>query len=181
MKYSLLILFLFSGLFTLAQEETDKIFWKKDGLNWQNFEAQPDVNSSFHANTNAGLSYSWGLKSDNGVIELQYEVKSYFNPKGSWVTTGSRNEYLLKHEQLHFDITELHARKLKKQLSEIDVEALGKQPREVLNRYYEVIDKERKKMQQEYDRDSNHSLDKDAQARWQKYIESELNKYDQLT
>ncbi|QED37494.1 DUF922 domain-containing protein [Antarcticibacterium arcticum] len=181
MKYSMSLLFLVSVFFVKAQEEADKIFWKKDGLTWGHFEASPDETSSFHANTNAGLSYSWGLKNINGVIELEYEVKSYFNPKGSWVRKGSQNDHLLQHEQLHFDITELHARKLKKQLAEVKVNSLGQQPREVLNRYYKIIDKERTLMQQKYDRETRHSIDKDAQARWHKYIANELNKYNELT
>lgn len=173
-----LIAFLFSGTHFWAQEERDKVFWEKNGLTWINFEAQPNANSSFHANTNAGLSYSWGLKNDNGVIELEYEVKSYFNKKGSWVKRGSKNEYLLKHEQVHFDITELHARKLRKKLSEINVNTLGKEPREVLNKYYKVIEKERGLMQQKYDRETNHSLNKNAQLKWQEFVETELSKYD---
>ena len=86
MKFFLFIAILFYGTHFWAQEEVDKIFWEKDGITWVNFEAEPDVNSSFHANTSAGLSYSWGLRSSNGVIELEYEVKSYFNKKGSTQT-----------------------------------------------------------------------------------------------
>ncbi len=177
MKYSMSLLFLFSAFFLQAQEEVDKIFWEQDGLTWVHFEAQPDETSSFHANTNAGLSYSWGFKNINGLIELEYEVKSYFNPKGSWVRKASRNIHLLQHEQLHFDITELHARKLKKRLADVNVNELGKQPGEVLNGYYKIIDKERTLMQQKYDRETNHSIDKNAQARWQGYIAKELNNY----
>ena len=180
MKYSFAIFLIFSGLFLQAQEEADKIFWKKEGLTWVHFEAPPDETSTFHANTNAGLSYSWGLKNVNGIIELEYEVKSYFNTMGSWVRKDSRNDHLLKHEQLHFDITELYARKLKKQLAEVNVNALGKQPREILNRYYKIIDKERTLMQQKYDKETNHSIDKNAQARWQEFVERELNKYDEF-
>lgn len=179
MKFFLFIVFLSYGTHLWAQEEMDKIFWEKDGLTWVNFEAQPDVNSAFHANTSAGLSYSWGLKNSNGVIELEYEVKSYFNRKGSWVKSGSKKEDLLKHEQVHFDITELHARKLRKKLSEINVNALGKEPREVLNNYYKAIEKERSLMQQKYDRETNHSLNKNAQLKWQEYVERELNKYEE--
>lgn len=178
MKFFPIIAFFFSFTQGWAQEETDKIFWEKDGITWENFEAQPDENSSFHANTSAGLSYSWGLTNGNGVIELEYEVKSYFNKQGSWVKSGSKNEYLLKHEQVHFDITELHARKLRKKLSEINLNSLGKEPREVLNNYYKVIEKERGLMQQKYDRETNHSLNKNAQLKWQEYVERELSNYE---
>src|SRR5690606_40361550 len=68
---------------------------------------------------------------------------SYFNPHLSWVVPASRNDYLLKHEQLHFDITELHARKLRRELANISVEKLGKNAKEVLNAYYEKMEKQR--------------------------------------
>src|SRR5690606_30202906 len=118
---------IFSLALTLVSAQVqEKIFWQEDGLSWNDFKSAPNQSSSFHANTSAGISYSWGIKNSNGIIELNYEVLSFFNPENSWVKPGSDNKYLLQHEQLHFDITELHARKLRKKLSEIKVNQLGK-------------------------------------------------------
>lgn len=177
MRFLLITFFIGVFHYAPAQTSSEKIFWKEDGLTWEDFKAQPDLNSPFHANTNAGLSYSWGLKNDNGNIELQYQVLSFFNPNSSWVKPGSTNEYLLKHEQLHFDITELHARKLRKKLAEIKVDQLGKDPKAILTKAYEIIEKERAFMQKKYDQETNHSLNKNAEAKWQDYIKRELNKY----
>ena len=55
---------------------------------------------------------------------------------------------------------------------------MGKEPREVLNNYYKVIEKERSLMQLKYDRETNHSLNKNAQLKWQEYVERELNEYE---
>lgn len=175
------ILFLLGAFSFASTQAQEKIFWKEDGLSWKDFKASPNESSSFHANTNAGISYSWGLKNDNGIIELNYEVFSFFNPNGSWVKPGSENNYLLQHEQLHFDITELHARKLRKKLSEIRTTQLGKDPKAVLNKYYKDIEKERALMQQKYDGETNHSLNKDAEAKWQEYVKRELGKLEELS
>lgn len=175
--FTLLILMVFFG--ARGQQDSDKIFWKENSLTWADFRAAPNKNSAFQANTSAGLSFSWGIRKENGVVTLKYEVQSYFNPDGSWVVPESRgSEYLLSHEQLHFDITELHARKLRKNLSEIDVEDLGKDPRKDLNRLYEIIEKERAAMQLKYDKETNHSLNREAQARWQENVKKEINKFE---
>lgn len=162
-----------------SQYDPDKLQWEPDGLTWEDFKAPASKESKFDANTNAGLSFSWGLKNDNGVIEFTYKVKSYFNPYLSWVRIGSDHDYLLKHEQLHFDITELHARKLRKKMSEITIASLGKDPKGYLTRIYQAVEKERSTMQLEYDKDSRHSLDKDGEARWRAFVRAEMLKYEE--
>lgn len=169
-------LFLLAHNGVQAQHDPEKIYWQDEPLSWEDFKARPAKGSSFKANTNAGLSYSWNLKNENGVVSLKYEVYSFFNPQSSWVLPDSKSDYLLKHEQLHFDITELHARKLRKALASLEVGKLGKDPKAFLNSYYTRIEKERAVMQQRYDRETNHSLNKEAEARWQQFIKEELSK-----
>lgn len=176
-------LFVFLALFFIldatAQDKPERIFWEETKLTWNDFKAKPNSDSPFQANTNAGLSYSWGLRNENGKIELKYEVLSFFNPNSSWVVPRSKSsEYLLQHEQLHFDITELHARKLRKQLAELKIDQLGKDPKSTLNKLYEVIEKERAAMQLKYDKESNHSLNKEGEAKWQNFVKKELKKFE---
>ena len=54
---------------------------------------------------------------------MSYDAKVYahFYPDKSWVIKEQSSEHILNHEQLHFDITELHARKFRKQLSTLKV------------------------------------------------------------
>lgn len=170
------ILFLFAITGLQAQHDPEKIFWKDEPLSWDDFRASPVKESPFKANTNAGISYSWNLKNENGVISLNYEVYSFFNPHSSWVMPTSKSDYLLNHEQLHFDITELHARKLRKALKNLKIEELQKDPKAVLNSFYTKIEKERSAMQHKYDRETNHSINKEAEAKWQKFVKEELSK-----
>ncbi len=170
------LVMLLVGFTCYSQNDLEKISWKPEPLVWDNFKGQPDATSPFKANTNTGISYGWGLKNTNGVIEITYEISSNFYPDLSWVAAGSKNERLLKHEQLHFDISELHARKLRKKLSELDVAQLGKNPKEKLNAIYEVIDRERNVMQLRFDKESNHSINIEGEERWQKFVKQELEK-----
>ena len=81
----------------------------------------------------------------------------------------------LAHEQLHFDITELHVRKFRKQISALKIsQHLGND----LNRLHQSINKELTTMQNQYDKESNNSINKDVQAKWSLYVAKELKKYE---
>jgi len=175
------ILVLSISSLAFAQSEELKIFWSEEtALTWEDFQGVPLENTLFHANSNTGLSYSWGLKGTSQKMELNYKVETFFYPEQSWVQPTSKSEYLLKHEQLHFDISELHARKLRKLLANVDGSKINKDSRDYLNKLYEKIDKERSAMQKAFDKESNHSLNKEAELKWQQFIEGELNKFEEF-
>jgi hypothetical protein len=165
-----------------AQSEDSKIFWSEETrLTWEDFKGVPPEESLFHANTNAGMSYSWEFKSSAHEIELIYNIDNIFYPNLSWVHTTSKNEILLKHEQLHFDISELHARKLRKTLSRIDPSKLNNGFKSYSKMIYEQVVKENLEMQNTFDAESNHSLNSEAELRWQQFIEEELNKFKEFS
>jgi hypothetical protein len=164
--------------FVQAQSENSKILWKMETrLTWEDFQGVPLEKTLFHANTNTGLSYSWGLKGTSQSMELDYHVETFFYPELSWVQADSKNDHLLKHEQLHFDISELHARKLRKLLANVDASKLNKDSREDLNKLYEKIIKERSAMQTAFDKESVHSINVEAELRWQQFVKQELDKF----
>jgi hypothetical protein len=164
--------------FAQAQSNDPKITWEEDQLlTWEDFKGIPLEKTLFHANTNTGLAYSWGLKGTAQKMELTYKVATYFYPEQSWVQVTSKNDHLLKHEQLHFDISELHARKLRKILANVDASKVNKDSKEYLNAFYEKIDKERGDMQNAFDKESNHSLNTEAELKWQHFVKEELLKF----
>lgn len=178
MKTFFFILALSVSSIVFGQNEDLKIFWNEEiPLTWDDFQGVPLEKTLFHANTNTGLSYSWGLKGTSQKMELNYKVETFFYPKESWVQPASKNKYLLKHEQLHFDISELHARKLRKLLGDLDASKINKDSGDYLNKLYEKVDKERSAMQNAFDEESNHSLNKEAENRWQRFVKDELTKF----
>lgn len=177
MKNFLFILVIIVCSHSYGQNNSEKISWNGSrSVGWVDFRAEADKNSGYQASSNTGISYSWGLENNNGVVQLEYMIFSNFYPDLSWVSSGSDNDYLLSHEQLHFDITELHARKLRKKLAELSVNRLGKDPRKTLNNLYDEVDKERKSMQEKFDKESRHSLNREAEMHWRKYVQEELRK-----
>lgn len=173
-NYIFLFLF-FTTLSGFSQAKEFKLSWDENKpLTWSDFLAEPNRQTPFSATTNSGISYSWSLTSKDGKDEFVYEVRSNFYPNLSWVKGESSNSYLLAHEQLHFDISELHARKFRKAIQEYKI---SKNIKQELREIYYRIEAERQEMQNRYDAESNHSLAEDAEEKWQKFVKLELKKY----
>ncbi|WP_037320306.1 DUF922 domain-containing protein [Salegentibacter sp. Hel_I_6] len=166
-------LLIFILVIPLMAQENEKLSWAENRvLSWDDFKASPKKHLPYKANTNSGLSFSWNATQSNQGIELNYEVGSNFYPNRSWVKEIEEVDYLLAHEQLHFDITELHARKLRKALS--NYEPAASKIKKELNALYAEIEKQHRKMQTEFDKESNHSLNKEAELKWRIFVQEEL-------
>lgn len=162
------------SLNSFSQERKEKIRWQEDRpLSWEDFKAEPDDSTSYSANTNSGITYNWDYSTATGRPVLNHEVSSNFYPKLSWVKDVEDKEYLLAHEQLHFDISELHARKLRKALAEYEI---GRNIRLDLKRIYNKIETERSLMQKQFDKQTQHSENRKAEMRWRELVAKELEK-----
>ena len=169
----LFLLFIFAAGNSFSQEQ-EKIEWREDQkLTWSDFKATPKQEVAYEANTNSGISFSWNYSTQRGQPVLKYEVITNFFPQLSWVKDNRDDAYLLGHEQLHFDISELHARKLRKAIDEYE---LGRNIRRDLNRLYENIEQDRVVMQKLFDAETRHSTNKEAEARWRIFVKKELTK-----
>ena len=168
----LLLSFSLSGW---SQVPDNKILWDENRpLEWKDFQAAPNPNNPFYANTNTGISYSWSFRASGDELEFVYDVYSFFLPENSWMRSGKGSENLLAHEQLHFDITELHARKLRKKLKEFDPTSV-KDLKKTLGEMYRRMEAERKAMQEKFDADTDHSIRANVQLEWQKRIQQEMS------
>lgn len=170
---TLFFLFLFAEVH--AQMPQNRITWNSEPLTWENFIGEPDPSNPFHANTSSGLSYSWSMKTSGSETEFIYDVGAFFFPEESWVKQGKLTNNLLIHEQLHFDITELHARKLRKAMEEFDLKKT-KNVKAALQAIYKRTETERAIMQNKFDAETRHSMDEAEQLKWQKFIQQELLK-----
>ena len=91
---------------------------------------------------------------------------------GSWVRPqyNSYEGNLLKHEQLHFDITEWTRREFQDSLN-----SLVFPQEEIASNIFNYFDKVRSKRQAEYDSVSNHGIDFLGQIHWNKKVSLKLN------
>lgn len=146
-------------------------------LTWDDFKGKPNNNVGSVAITASGISFGYSIKeNNNSIVDFNTEVSANFFPEKSWYKKELANAHILNHEQLHFDITELFARKFRKELERLKPENGIKKTFNHINR---TINKELDAMQDLYDTETNHSINVEAQTKWQVYINEELDKLSQ--
>ena len=161
-------LLLFS--FTKKKKNEDYIPWNTERkLTWDDFTADAPGNTSDAALTTTYVGFSYS-KSRNVI---SYKIECKFQKSRSWGRV--KTEYILKHEQGHFDIAEIFARKLNK---EIKAYLAKSNNHEGLNPIYSKVMQEKRDMQEQYDKESNHSIHKVKQGEWDEKIEDLLDESD---
>lgn len=84
---------------------------------------------------------------------------------------------MLAHEQKHFDIVELYARKLRKQIKETKFTSY-EDLKEKVETLYDANDKAMDKYQDLYDEETDGSMNGDKQREWQAKIMKEIKALD---
>lgn len=175
---------LFGGLLVLAtmlfwgtsSTTTDVIYWTPDyKLTWEDFEGDPNYMHNYKDVSAMTVS---GIVDYRGCEEgkIIYKIKSYFEKKYSWVKLAGRNDHTLEHEQIHFDITELYARKLRKELAERSFQC-GQEVE--FEKFVNDFLQGWQKMQEDYDVETGYSNRHDEQHEWIDKVREELKEYEE--
>ncbi len=128
------------------------------------------ANSKFYANTNTQLSITITKKQN-----VTADAVAYFDPYKSWIRPSSPTS-VIQHEQLHFDITEIYARELRKQIKILSL--LKMKPEEhkaKLTNLYNTVAHQLRNDQARYDVESQHSLNIPMQKKWADSVAIRLN------
>lgn len=159
------------------QPKLETLSWNEQRLlTWDDFKDMPQPNTNAAALTASGISFGFSVnKTGQKITGFNTNVECVFYPEKSWYKPKLANNYILNHEQMHFNITELHARKFRKQISNT---APNQALKSQLNRLYETITKASVRMQRRYDSETNHSINKEKQQEWDIFITEELKKLD---
>lgn len=183
-KVRLLVFFIVSILCLsykceISNSELDRILWSSSRkLTWKDFKGKAELldDEQYNAMTYVFIDIEYEL--DSNYIE--FYIPCLFNRDYSWSNSKNKeltSKYLLEHEQLHFDIAELIARKIRKEYSEYisyNLSDTYSQLQDVYDKFYKV---ELAELNQEYDRDTNHGKIRGRQLEWEKRIENELLRY----
>ncbi len=173
-----LTVILFSTLAFTSTQEAEKVAWSADySLSWDDFKGEATNGTPYVASTNSGLSFGYSLKIINGQAtnEFTAEVRSYFYPQLSWFMPERVSARVLRHEQTHFDISELHARKLRKRITDFNFTSNVK---DELDELYDQVERERRAMQTEFDFKTDHSTLHEPEDVWELKIATLLSSYD---
>lgn len=163
-------------LLTLPQSNSEKITWSESyKLSWKDFRGKPIRSASFVATTNSGISFQYSYSIKNNEVSVDYSVSSFFEPSNSWYIPEKVNDHILKHEQLHFDISELHARMLKKNL---EGKQFSKRVQFEIEKIYKKVEQKRRAMQTRFDAETDHSRNEKQELYWRKFIAQQLTEYE---
>ena len=130
-------------------------------LSWDDFQGIPQPFSSYEAVIASAVYLEY-----DSTTERFHAYAGQHNV-GSWAKRSRPiQNYELNHEQYHFNITELHARKLNEYIAE------NPNGNEYLfNLRLNSINIDLRKMQTEYDSETDHGLIFDTQRRWEYRID----------
>jgi hypothetical protein len=159
-----------------GRSEPPSIEWSKErNLRWQDFMMRPPAWSSDDSHSWVALDISWTCGA-----EFVFKVTTTFDPSRSWVRPGSQEDALLRHEQTHFDLTELAARQLRKHLAGLNNPCSTSTTMREIDR---VIANQRQAWEQEqkrYDRDTRHGSDQTRQEFWGLRTQRQLDQFKQF-
>lgn len=122
------LLITYSLSFSIVFAESPWIEWGAKELEWKDFEGIPDTYPPDYDGKKNREAFTTtyivnGARTPNSVnsVICQYQIMRFdaiaeFVKNESWVKIGSDSAVLLEHERGHFDIAEIHARKLEQQL-----------------------------------------------------------------
>lgn len=151
----------------LNQDKDTLIFWsKKRKLTWNDFkEVKKDTIFTDLAESYTEIKMIPYLFKPN---VYSYKVFACFHKNKSF--TNNTSDYLLNHEQLHFDITELFARKIRKEIqiqesksSYVDYLSIYKKEHKAYRLYQNL-----------YDAETFHSTNFEKQKKWEISIDNQL-------
>lgn len=156
-------------------QHADTVYYSPERpLKWSDFKDSPKSNG-FGAEVFAGFGFDQYSKIENGVVHVSVLTKVFVPKSASWVRPDNLNSYALNHEQRHFDIAKIIAERFKQQILEANL-TLDNYEGFLGPHYLETL-RAMNRMQEQYDRESRHGMDKIKQEAWNNKIDAELTRY----
>jgi Bacterial protein of unknown function (DUF922) len=176
-KYLILIitLLLSQPIFSQKKIKNDSICWSESTkLKWSDFKGKPRNVKAAYANMKASaFTYTNITASGSMKDDLpEFRILCRFVKSQSWVADSTQAN-IQQHEQLHFDIAELYARKIRKGIAD-----LKNKKEKKMDRYSDLINKNLDELQiknQEFDSRTIHGTDTEKEKAWEKDIAKELD------
>jgi len=134
-------------------------------LVWGDFQGSPPAEGPEGAKTTYALYTAWKCRGD----AFEFRVVAGFQTARSWVkpavlrdTVQSRT--ILAHEQVHFDLAEVHARLMRRYFA--GLAGACRQSDTQLSAIVQRLEEETSAEQRRYDAETNHGLLAERQAEW---------------
>jgi len=177
----LAFVFILCSSFQGMKKVGDVIVWSPNSEPaWKDFKKSLQGSAIEAAYSVCGIDISSAPKQINDTIYL--EVEAFFSKTLSAKTTEKEllTDNVLTHEHGHFDITELYARMLRKEIKEASFKSVEEFYKSI-QAMYNKESKACKEEQERYDKETNHSMNIKNQEKWNKEIAEQLEKYSSYT
>ncbi len=177
-------------------DESNVIEWHAGHpLSWDDFQGSVPrgADAARVAATAASISWSYEYAVQWSAQGCAFEIEAIdsaalFHPDKSWARPQNRTQTVLHHEQIHFDIAQLYETQFQAATREflgVARECDGRSERRaarsveaaisaLVGSVFDEIWREYRGRQEAYDRDTQHGIDPEAQARWQRSIAEAL-------
>ena len=164
------------------------IEWSKNvKLTQRDFRSKVPASAIDTAHSWVGLDVAWECREG----EARSQARAIFDPDQSWWRTGTpslwggineglsrsqlenrrtageRDQDLLRHEQLHFDLTELSARKIRKQFEDLSRACATPAGDGRISAAVVEIERAWTDEQSRYDKDTDHGANRVTQRQWE--------------
>ena len=139
-------------------------------LTLADFQARAPLGNPLSASTSSNI------KADAACKDYVFSsaVAATFDPNTSWVNSKMVSEALLRHEQLHFDITEVYTRIMRQKLQLFAARANCEKLQPGFNNTTKLVYADWDREQNRYDQETNHGLNAVRQAAWEKQTAAKL-------
>ena len=159
----------------IAKPTSDTIYHDLNKrLTWKDFQGVPDTKHFGGAVTASGYAFDADIKMEGKVIYLNIGVYVFFTKSQSWKKPSINSDYHLFHEQVHFDITRIGAEDFIKLL--VNSKFTKDNYSQVLDAVFDKSYNENMAMQEQYDSETQHSINKTVQLKWNEKIAAEMKK-----
>ena len=153
-------------------QAADSVFYSsKRPLKWSDFTTGFQSHK-YDAEVFPVMGYDEETSVVKGTVEVHILLKTYLAKESALVKDGAQNDYVLNHEQRHFDIARIAAERFKKRLQQTTLPVSNYDG--FINVYYLDAYREMHNMQERYDNETAHGTDHAAQSTWDKRIDDEL-------
>jgi len=176
-KMSIKVGLIFLLSWVVSSPLSDPIVWSKERkLAWKDFQANAPKLDTHVALSRVEVHYESQV---DKAGKMTMTIESVFIKEQSWVKEDGKNDHILKHEQYHFHIAEMWARKLRKEITakKWNTKTFEKE----YNGLFKKLMAQLLKEQLKYDDETNHSKNSDKQVEWEKKIDEGLNELKSYT
>ncbi len=153
--------------------DSDTIYHHTRKVTWDDFRGKP-TNTRYGAAIFANFAYGSSFQVVDGYIVAKISAKTYMVRGMSWVLPTSLNDYALAHEQLHFDIARVVTERFKKKIAAMQADLIIDLNSMIQYEYLESY-REMNLLQKQYDFETNHSLFREGQAKWEAKVRKWLS------